>query len=437
MKGFLITLKNFFSYWRFHIATILLLVCCAAIPVILSGIYNGQHVVVKGNIEEAKGGAHMIYAYWDGNSNKSVITLELKDEIDKIMKDSFSDYIGSSMRFRSRLDMLINSGILESGKRDGNGYRELAYLEAKEDLEENVFYIPQSAREVFHDIELLEYSTSDRFVNGYADFLLLDYEENDSLNPFMGIKNEFFSAYPDLLLNWKTAGRILSFPEGAGTELALEFSRSHSYAEVKKALSKHFSMYNEPYRMGKGTLIFKNPVWNGVKLFFPDLDGNLAIEISNITQNGQADSEVQDIVNKQKEAQFLALVIGLFSGFASFVMLQSSILFRKDEISTLRLIGGNRSLIIRRFAVEQIILSCLALLLSWLIIRIVAWIWQSKDVTDLIALYFCRDGHFVFIPKRGIVLIVIAVVIGVPQLAMWPVLIPVINMNPALIRRMK
>ncbi|MGP1419323.1 MAG: FtsX-like permease family protein [Sphaerochaetaceae bacterium] len=437
MKGFLITLKNFFSYWRFHIATILLLVCCAAIPVILSGIYNGQHFVVKGNIEEAKGGAYTIYAYWDGNSNKSVITLELKDEIDKIMKDSFSDYIGSSMRFRSKLELLINRKVSLKYGEIPNSYKVMAWVEMDESLEEDVFHIPEYAKKKFHDIELLEYSTDSHYGKGYVKFAFVNRKKAISDNPLMQTENEFFSAYPDLLLNWKTAGRILSFPEGAGTELNLEFSRSHSYAEVKKALSKHFSMYNEPYRMGKGTLIFKNPVWNGVKLFFPDLDGNLAIEISNITQNGQADSEVQDIVNKQKEAQFLALVMGLFSDFASFVMLQSSILFRKDEISTLRLIGGNRSLIIRRFAVEQIILSCLALLLSWLIVRIVAWIWQSKDVTDLIALYFCRDGHFVFIPKRGIVLIVIAVVIGVPQLAMWPVLIPVINMNPALIRRMK
>ncbi len=380
--------RNFISYIRYHIPTIIMLVLGISATVILSGVFNGMKESIKDKFSQRNGGLYIIQAYSDSKLEQNITDKKFKEKIDEILSAEFSSYKDSML--------MIN------GKAAEFPYT----IVSNPDIKKGVILVEDSqAKEVLSSIfpgkEIKLIQKSDNILLADEKRIYASPEDSYTLR---GAKNGIYDS------------------------LVLEFSNTPSYKRIKETISQEYKFLASE---AEGNLLPHSFYNDQIILVMPDLEDGLSAELYSVLDSGYAESSIYKIDQLIKESEIVIIVSCILASFSAFIMSRIMIDHRKKEYINLRLLGGTRRRISAIMLFEELLISISCFIVSLIIIFIAKQLFSSFiNLDEYARLLFSDNGIYRFSPKWSLVLFCVMICVLIPFFSVLPFLPTILKDTP-------
>lgn len=375
-------------YWRYTLIIALALIALNTIPPILDGIANGNKKALRENISEAQKGEYVLSGYINADYTRAILTPEDLTQIDKMLKNRFPDiYKGYRPLLKGQIRLSLNPNFQYS-----------TWVEADDSIDsEDTAFLSSN----FHPNEpeqTAKYRVNE--INTFKNdiiFKRVDFEIEDSSNPFLLLSNGVFSFVPDVKASFPVARRLLDYPDGYFSSIVLLFSTTPTFSELEEVLSESFTLWSHSDGEGFSSGVFKALKYSSdTVLFFKNLDDDLMQVTMELTDNGQASRAILEIVKTIERSRTLSVFFTVSLSVILFMTMVMEAEARKAESKLTIDLGGTYLKVVYLSVIEKGLLALYALLISALIILLFSVLYSSQQINDPVGALFTRGYHKVF-----------------------------------------
>lgn len=375
-------------YWRYGLIIVMALIALNTIPQILNGIAEGNERALRENISEAQGGRYVLKGYTNGDYTRSVLGYDDIYLIDSILKTEFPDsYEGYIPVLKGQVRVSMNPE-----------YQYSAWVEASSSIESDDKVYLSSSFHPDEDEGMARYRVNENMgFNKDLFFERMTFEIPESDNPMLSLRNGLFAYVPDIRASFPAARNMLGYPAESISSLILLFNGLPSFSELEDILSHLFTVWTHDGDAGFSTGVFKTSEYTvDTVLSFENLDDDLIDVTINLIDNGQATSLIRGIekamVRSQRLSRFFTVALSIIIFMTMLMELES----RRKEMGLTVNLGGTYAKVVYMVVIEKLLLTLYAIAISWIIILVVALIYQLIPISDPIEALFTRNAMRVF-----------------------------------------